>query len=427
MSKIEWINDSTVKAEVSADEAVLSKIKQKTLKALQPSVTAPGFRKGKVPLSKVEAQVDEAMFKSQFLDEALNELFVGVITENKLRPVGQPQVEIKKFVPFTTLEFTVTVDVVGKIKLGDYKKFKLKPEAIKVTKKDIDDVIATLQKRMADKKEVKRAAKDGDEVVIDFSGKDAKGEDVAGATGKDYPLALGSNTFIPGFEPAIVGMKPGDTKDFDVTFPTDYAHKPLANKKVTFTVTLNAVKEVVEPEVTDKFAKDAGPFESVEQLRGDIEKQISEQKAQDADGVFKDKLLQKLVESSTIPVPESLLNDQTRVQLDEFKQNLTYRGMTIEDYLEQSKQTEEEFVASELKPQAERKVKVGLALSEVASQENLTVSEEEVAIRIQLYKGQYNDPAMQAELDSPEAERDIASRILSEKTIGKLVEYASVA
>jgi trigger factor len=196
-------------------------------------------------------------------------------------------------------------------------------------------------------------------------------------------------------------------------------------KKVTFTVTVKNVKEVSKPKVDDKFAADAGPFKTAAELKEDILKQLSERKAHDAEDSFKDKIIQKLVESSTIPVPESLLNDQTQVQLDEFKQNLTYRGMTIKDYLEQAKQDEETFVANELRPQAERKVKVGLALSEVANQENITVSDEEVAIRIQLLKGQYPDPQMQAQLDMPEAQRDIASRILSEKTINKLVDYVS--
>lgn len=425
MSKFEWLNDTQVKLEVSATEAELKDIKQKTLKAFQPSVSAPGFRKGKVPLAKIESSVDQDLFKSQLLDDALNFMFDKAIREHKLRPLGQPKVEIKKFVPNQTLEFTVEVDVVGKIKLGDYKKISLKPDPIKVSKKEIDDVIVSLQKRMADKKEVDRAAKDGDEVVIDFHGKDDKGVDVAGASGKEYPLALGSNTFIPGFEPAIVGMKPGEEKTFDVIFPKDYAHKPLANKKVFFTVKLNTVKEVTEPEVNDKFAADAGPFKTVDELKSDIEKQLSDQKARDADAMFKDKLLQKLVESSEIPVPEALLQDQMQVQLDEFKQNLTYRGMTMSDYLEQAGLNEEEFIDQEVKPDAERKVRVGLALSEVASEEKITVSEEEVAIRIQLHKGQYQDPAMQAQLDSPEAERDIASRILSEKTVNLLVEYAS--
>jgi trigger factor len=425
MSNIEWINDSTVKLEISADEAKLKQIKQKTLKSIQPSVSAPGFRKGKVPLSKVEAQVDDNIFKSQFLDDALNVLFDEQVVENKLRPVGQPRVEIKKFVPYSNLEFTITVDVVGKIVLGDYKKIKVSPEPVKVTKKDVDEVIASLQLRMAEKSEVDRAAKDGDEVWIDFAGKDKSGKEVAGATGKDYPLALGSNTFIKGFEPAIIGMKAGETKDFDVTFPSDYAHKPLADKKVTFTVTLNKVMEVTQPEVSDKFAADAGPFKTVEELKSDIEKQLSEQKAQEADGLFKDKILQKLVESSKIPVPDALVNDQTQVELDQFKQNLTYRGMTLEDYLSQANTDEEGLIKNELKPVAERKVKVGLALSEVASQEKLTVSEEEVAIRIQLLKGQYKDEVMRAQLDAPEAQRDIASRLLSEKTINKLVEYCS--
>lgn len=425
MNKIEWLSESTVKLQVVAEEAELAEVKKQTIKTFQSSVTLPGFRKGKVPASKVESAVDESVFKNQFLDGALNFLFDKEVRANKLRPVGQPKVEIVKFVPFTTLEFNLEVEVVGKIKLGDYKKFKLSPDAVKVEKSETDAVISSLQKRMADKKEVKRAAKNGDEAWINFDGKDAKGKEVAGASGKDYPLLLGSNTFIPGFEPAIVGMEPGETKDFEVTFPADYSHKPLANQKVTFTVTLNKVQEVTEPEVTDKFAADAGPFKTVAELKQDIEKQLSEKKASEADANFKDKILEKLVESSEIPVPEVLLNDQAQVELDEFKQNLTYRGMTIQDYLEQAGKDEETFVAEEIKPVAERKVKVGLALSQVASDEKLTVSQEEVEIRIQLLKGQYKDPEMQAQLDMPQSQQEIASRLLTEKSIARLVEAIS--
>ena len=423
MTKIDWIEDSKVKFDIEADEAKLAEIKATVQKKLQPHASAPGFRKGKVPLAKVESAIGDEVFKSEFLDAALNALFNDFVHSNDLRPLSQPQIEIKKFVPYTAFEFGVTVEVVGKIKLTDYTKIKLSPGKVSVGKKDVDEVIASLQKRMAEKVDVDRAAKDGDEAWIDFHGVDMDGKDVAGASGKDYPLALGSDTFIKGFEPEIVGMKKGDKKDFTVTFPKDYAHKPLANKDVKFSVECKAVKEVKEPKVDDEFAAKVGPFKTVDELREDIEKQVKLQKEKEADGVFKDQLLEQLIDKSEIPVPELLLGDQEQVQIDEFKQNLTYRGITFEDYLKQSNKTEEEFIETEIRPKATDKVKVGLALSEVAKAEKLQVTPEEIEIRKQLLKGQYKDDAMVAQLDAPEAERDIASRLLTEKTIDKLVSY----
>jgi trigger factor len=253
-----------LKLTITADQAELDTIKQHVLKNLAKNVKVQGFRAGKAPAHLVEKNTDPAVLQSEFLDHAINDLYVGLVEQQNLRPVAQPQINVTKFVPFTTLEFSAEVEVVGKIVLADYKKIKLTKAAVSVAAKDIDEVLANLQTRAAVKEPVKRAAKNGDEVVIDFTGTDAKTkEPIDGADGSDYPLLLGSNSFIPGFEEELIGLKADAKKSFDITFPKDYGAAELQNRKVTFAVTVKQVQELVKAKLDDAFAATVGPFKTV--------------------------------------------------------------------------------------------------------------------------------------------------------------------
>jgi trigger factor len=277
---------------------------------------------------------------------------------------------------------------------------------------------------MAERVEVKRAAKDGDEVVIDFSGSDEEGKPVNGAEGKDYPLVLGSKTFIPGFEEHVVGMKAGEDKEFEVTFPKDYGVAALQSKKITFNVNAKKVHELKEPKIDDEFAKKAGPFKNLADLKADIKKQLIAEREREAETQRENEIIQKLVEKSSVEVPETLVDEQLQRLEEEEKRNLVYRGQTWQEHLKEEGVTEEQH-RERHRPDAELRVKAGLVLSEVADKEQITVQPEELDIRLQMLKGQYNDAAMQAELDKPEAQQDIAARLLTEKTVAKLVDYAS--
>jgi trigger factor len=409
---------------VSADNETLSPIKDSVLKHLRKHVKIQGFREGKAPLSMVEKNTNQETLHTEFLNEAINRLYSDAIRQENLRPVDNPQVSITKFVPFSNLEFQAVVQVVSDIKLADYTKIKKKKPEVSITADDIKEVIESLRLRLAEKKDVQRVAKSGDQVWIDFSGTDTKGEPVKGADGKDYPLALGSNTFIPGFEDNIVGLKAGDEKTFTLTFPKDYGVKALANKKVTFNVTVTKVQEVVKPAVDDNFAKQVGPFKSLKDLKEDIKKQLKHERQHQVDRDFESELIMEVSSKSKLSVPETMIAEQVERLMQELQQNLMYRGQTIQEFLEAEGKTEESYKNEILKPQAEERVKAGLVLSEIAEKEHIDVTPEELDIRIQVLKGQYTDDSMQQELDKPENRKDIASRILTEKTISKIVSYA---
>lgn len=410
---------------ITADEKDLKPVKEKVLSQFRGRVKIQGFRQGKAPLNLVEKNVDQNMLQQEFLEEAVSALYAKSVQELKLRVVSQPQVQLAKFVPFTSLEFTATVPVVGEVKLGDYKKLSAKKVDSKVEAKDVTEVIKSLQTRMAEKTDVDRKSKDGDQVWIDFVGKDSKGEPVKGADGKDYPLLLGSNTFIPGFEPELIGLKAGDEKSFTTTFPKDYRVADMAGKKVNFTCKINKVQEVKEPKVDDAFAKQAGPFESVAELKADIKKHLQSEREQESQRNYESALIKDLTDKSSIEVPEVLVDDETERIYSQLKQDVVRRGQTIKEYLEQEGKNEEEYKKEVLRPQAENRVKAGLLLSEVAEAEDLRVENAELEVRITQLKAQYQDDKMRAELDKPENRREIASRLLTEKTIAKVVELNS--
>lgn len=411
---------------VIAGDKELAPIKSHVLTHFKDRVKVPGFRAGKIPAEILEKNIDPNVLQTEFLEDAIEQLYVAAAQGEKIRPVDRPKIDIKKFVPYSTLEFEATVDVIGEIKLPDYKKIKKSKPEVKVTAEDVNDVLKSLQSRLADKKDVTRAAKDGDQVFIDFSGVDAKTkEKINGADGQNYPLVIGSGTFIPGFEPELIGLKADETKTFTVTFPKDYGVAALKSRKVEFTVTVIKVQEVIEPKLDDQFAAKAGPFKTLKDLKDDIKKQLANEKQTKANQDFESELVKQISDKSKVEIPEVLVNDQVERLLNEIRQNVAYRGQTIKEFFELEGKTEEQYRDEILKPQAYDRVKASLVLAEIAEQEKLDVTAEELETRMQSLKGQYQDPQMQEELNKPEARRDIAARLLTEKTVKKLTDYAT--
>ena len=418
------LNPTTVQLTITAGSDELVPAKQAVLTELAKEVKLAGFRKGHAPAAMVEKVVDQQLLQNKVIDRVVNDLYTAGLEQEKLRPVAQPEVSLTKFVPFSTLEMNATVEVFGEVKLPDYKKFKGEKKVAPVTDGEIEAVVDDLLARSATKNEVKRTAADGDEVIIDFTGVDAKSqEEIEGAKGEDYPLVLGSNTFIPGFEPELLGLKAGESKTFDVTFPKDYGAVQLQNKQVTFTVNVKFVKERVLPKLDAAFAASVGPFKTVAELRTDIRKQMGTEKEREAQAKFESDMLEQLGQKAQVSLPDSLVDQEIDRMDEEEKRNLMYRGQTWQEHLKAEGKTEEEHRESH-REQAALRVKTGIALGEVAENEGVRVSQEEFDARLSELKKQYSDQQMLAELEKPENQRDILSRMLTEKTIATLVGYA---
>ena len=420
---VKHLSETRVLVSFELGKQELDAAEQVALKKLSKTVKVPGFRKGHVPLEMVAKHVDPNELGQEVLENALSRAVAEGFLENELQALERPEVEVKKFVPGDVLEFTAEGDVLPKVTLGDYKKLKATKKAIEVEQSDVDEVVDRIRKSLGEKKETDEAAQDGDEVVIDFVGKK---DDVAfdGGTGTDYPLTLGSNSFIPGFEEALVGHKAGETLDVPLTFPKEYHAKELAGAKVIFTVTIKKVNHTDLPEVNDEFAAKVGPFTSADELTADIKKEITAQKEREANDELKDDLVKQLIEVSTVSVPKVLQEDQIRSIEQDLTQNLMYQGMSFDQYLEsKGYKDHDEWVKAEAAEAADNRIKAGLVLAELSKQLKIDATADELAEHVNVYRSQYaNNPDMAKRFDEPEVQREVANRLITEKTVDELVK-----
>lgn len=417
------LSDTKVQLTIILDEQELKAAEQVALSKLAKQVKVPGFRKGKVPASVAAKHVDPNILGQQMLDDALSKAVAEAFISEKIQALDRPQVEVKKFVPGQELEFTAETEVLPKVTLGDYKKLGVKKQKVSVTKTDVDEIIDRMQQGMAERQTVDRAAKDGDEVVVDFVGKK---DDVAfdGGTATDYTLKIGAKQFIDGFEEGIIGHKAGDEFDLTLTFPKEYRAKDLAGAKVVFSVTLKEVKELVLPKADDELAQKAGPFKTIKELEDDIKREITVQKEREADDKFKNELVEKLVSISTIPVPEILIADQAKSIEQDMTQNLAYQGMSLEMYLDSKSLTKEKWLEGEVHDAAVMRIKSSLALAELSKVEDVKATAEELAAKTTEYQEQYGKTS-QEDFGTPEHQQSIANRLLTEKTVDLLAEINS--
>ncbi|HSW91293.1 MAG TPA: trigger factor [Candidatus Saccharimonadales bacterium] len=420
---VKHLSDTKVELTISLGAEELKAAEQVALTKLAKTIKVPGFRQGSVPASVAAKHVNPETLGQETLENALSKGVSEAYVSNNIQALDRPEVEVKKFVPGSELEFTAAAEILPKVTLGDYKNLKSEKAKITVAAKDVDEIIERMRAGFADKKDVERAAKNGDEAKIDFVGK-KDGVAFDGGTGVDYDLTLGSNSFVPGFEEGVIGKKVGETFDIELTFPKDYHSKDLKGAKVTFTTTLKGLKEIVLPTVDDDFAAKSGPFKTVAELKDDIKRELKAQKEREAGEKMKDELVKQLVEVSTVPVPEILKKDQAASIQQDMEQNLMYQGLTLDQYLENKGfESKDKWIETEVNDAAEKRVQAGLALAELSKVEKIDATDKELEAHVELYKKQYaNNPQMVAQFDQPEARRDIANRLLTEKTVDRLVE-----
>ena len=423
---VKKLSDTNVCLTITLGADELNAAEQVALTKMARDLKVPGFRKGKVPVSVAAKHVNPMALQEQVLDNALSKAVAEAFMNEKLQALERPSVEVKKFVPNQEVEFTAEATVVPPVKLGDYKKLKAKPQTVKVEAKDVDEIIERMQQNFVDKIEVKRTAREGDEAIIDFVGK-KDGVAFDGGSAKDFALKLGGGQFIPGFEEGVVRHKAGETFDLELEFSKDYHAENLAGAKVVFSVTLHKVNELKLPELNDEFAAKCGPFTDIKELKADIKREITAQKEREAKEKLKDELVAELADSSKVALPELLIDDQLRSIEQDLMQNLSYRGLTTDSYLKaQGFKDKADWQKKEARPAAEKRVKAGLVLAELSKELGVEVSREELDAQISTFKQQYGkDAKLAARFDDPNVHRDIANRMITDKTIDKLVELNS--
>ena len=418
------LSDTKVEVTVSLDQKDLKIAEEQAVLRLSKEIKVQGFRPGKVPAEIARKNINPNDLASTTADIAVRRTVPQAFEEAKNVPLVIPNVDIVKFVPGEVLEYKAVADIIPEIKLGDYKNLKVKREEFKVKQADIDDVLARVRNAYAEKQVVKREAKIDDEVVIDFEGS-LDGEKFEGGAAKDFKLKLGSHQFIPGFEEGIVGHSAGDRFNLELTFPKDYQAERLAGKKTVFNVLLKQVSEFILPELNDDFAKKCGPFKTMADLKLDIENNLTEQNKVKSDEKFKDDLVNELIKKSKISAPEILIEDQIRFIKQDIEANAKAQGLSFEDYLKQTGQTEVDW-KKQVKEIAETRVKASLALQMLAKEEKIDVENEIVDAKINELREVYKkSKEALASLKDNNVRQDIKNRMVIEKTLNYLVKLNS--
>ncbi len=379
-STIKTLETGKVEGVCDVEKELWQNAQEKAFRKLASHVTVKGFRPGKAPEKYLRERVGQSQIFNEAIDEVLNQVYGTFLYENKLQPYSRPGVEITKLNK-DELQVKFTLTLFPKVTLGEHKGLVAEKKVEGVTEKEVEEAIAKRLENSADLVITDRAAKLGDTVVLDFVG-EMDGVEFEGGSAKNYELELGSNSFVPGFEDALVGVKSGDSKDVDITFPEQYV-KELAGKPATFHCTIHEIKEKKIPLLSDEAVKDFGikDVETVEAMKDYQKKVLAESKARQADENYYNALVEQIVKGSSVEIADSILAEEAATQEENTKKQVEGNGLTFEQYLEITGQKEEDLKAT-LKENAKANLSQYLILQELAHKEGLDVSDAELDTEI---------------------------------------------
>lgn len=390
----------------------------------------PGFRKGKAPRKIIETNYGKGVFYSDAIDILFPEVYPSAIDELKIDPIDMPSIDIEEISKDNGLVILVDVEVKPSFELGEYKGV----EVEKVEETVNEDVVAAKLEEMREKASrlvsVEREIANGDTANIDFEGFDGE---VAfeGGKGENYDLVIGSGSFIPGFEEQLVGKKVGEEVEVNVTFPEEYHAENLAGKPVVFKVKVNDVKVKELPELNDEFAADTTEFNTLEELTADVRAKAEAEAAEAAKNELRNRVIEKVVENTTVEVPEAMVKNEIENQLMELNYQLQYQGFGMEQFLQMTGKTMEEFKAeftTNRREEAVKNVKTSLVIEAIAKAEGVEVSEEEVNAEVEKMATAYNMTVEQVkEALRPNDLKDMEGQLKIRKTIDLLVDSAKIA
>ncbi|ENQ3077961.1 TPA: trigger factor [Bacillus pseudomycoides] len=361
-------------------------------KKVVQTINVPGFRKGKMPRPLFEQRFGVESLYQDALDIILPKAYGEAIDETGIFPVAHPEIDIEKFEKGQNLIFTAKVTVKPEVKLGEYKGLTVEKVDATVTDEDVENELTSLQERQAELV-VKEdgTVENGDTAVIDFEGF-VDGEAFEGGKGENYSLAIGSNTFIPGFEEQLVGLKAGEQKDVEVSFPEEYHAAELAGKPATFKVTVHEIKVKELPALNDEFAKDANEeVATLDELKAKIRENLEVSKKQEAEHKVRDEVVEKASANAEIEIPEAMIETELDRMVREFEQRLSYQGMNLELYY-QFTGTDDEKLKGQMKEDAAKRVTTNLVLEAIIKAENIEATEEEVNAEVEKMAEMYNMP-----------------------------------
>lgn len=368
-------NMAKLTIEVSAEE--LDKAMQNAYLKARGKISIPGFRKGKAPRKMIEQMYGKGIFLEDAANALIPEHYSKALEECDLEIVSQPEIDVTQAEPGKAFIFTAEVAVKPEVTLGEYKGVEVPKSETEVTDEDIDAEIKKEQEKNSRTVTVEdRGAENGDITTIDFEGF-VDGVAFEGGKGTDYPLTLGSGSFIPGFEDQLVGAKAGDHVEVNVTFPEEYQAAELAGKAAVFQCDVKKVETKELPELDDDFAQDVSEFDTLAEYREDVKKNLTEKKEKEARAAKENAAVDKAIENAEMEIPDAMINTHVRQMMNDFASRMQSQGLTMEQYFQFTGMTAEKM-QEEMKPQALKRIQTRLVLEKIAETENIEVSEDEV-------------------------------------------------
>ena len=422
--QVEKLENNTAKLTIEVPAEEFDKAIQTAYQKNKNKFNVPGFRKGKVPYAMVEKMYGAGVFYEEAANELIPDAYANAAAESELEIVARPEINVTQIEKGKPFVFEVEVTLKPEIKLGKYKGVKV--EAMDTTVTD-EDVAAELDKVKEQNARLvaadDKAVEDGAQTTIDFEGF-VDGVAFEGGKGEDYPLTIGSHSFIDTFEEQLIGKKVGEEVEVNVTFPEQYQAKELAGKPAMFKVTIKEIKVKEYPELDDDFAQDVSEFDTLDEYKADIKKNLEEKKAQEAEADKESKVIEAIVNDSEMDIPEKMIEAQSQQMVEEFAQNIAMQGISFDQYMQFTGTTVDQLT-EQVKPQAEARVQSSLVLEAIVKAEKIEASDEEFDEEIKRMAERYQMEADKVnELLSDDDKKNIRADICARKAAKLVVEKA---
>ena len=409
---------------IEVEAAEVNKAVDQACKRLANRVSIPGFRKGKAPRMIVERHVGKDAVLQEAFDIVAPKALSKAFDEQKIDPVTRPSVDIETLEEGKDLVFKATVTPRPEVKLGDYKGLNVPKNEVNITDEDVEKQLKTFQDRQGKLVDAPEGAevKDGDFTTLDFKGL-VDGEAFDGGEGKDYPLQIGSNSFIPGFEDQLVGAKIGEERDVNVKFPEEYHAKELAGKDATFKCTIRSIKTKELPAIDDELAKKVSKFETLDELKADIRKNLEENAERTAENDQKSAAIEMATNNITVDIPAVMIDNRVTAMIQEMAMRLEQQGMKLEQYLQYAG-TDIAKLREQYRETAEKNVKTDLMLEEVAKAEDIKVEAKDLDEEVAAMAAAYGATPQQVQKIIKEQGRigDLAASVLRKKTAQFIID-----
>lgn len=419
--KVEKQENSKVVLEFTMPKEEFNQNLDKAFKKNSKYFKVPGFRPGKVPRNIVEKVYGEQVLYETVIEDNIDEPYRKAVEENNLDVVSKPELDVKQIGKDQDMIYTVTFYVKPEAKVKQYKGLEVPKADLKVTAKDVDAALEQVREKNARIVLVEdRELAQNDISVIDFEGF-VDGVAFEGGKGENFELTIGSGQFIPGFEDQLVGMKPGEEREILVTFPEEYHSADLAGKDAMFKVKLVSMKTKILPELDDEFAKDVSEFDTLEAYKKDLKEKVKKEKESQAKAAKEAKAIELLIENTEVEIPESMIEDQVASLMDQFASNLSYQGLDIDTYCQYVGTSKEDFMAT-LRPQAQKDVKLKLALEFVAKDADVKVEEKDVDEKIEELATSYGNENADSLKKNENVRKYMEEKLLQDKTLAVVVD-----